>query len=514
MRQYEMFELEFEGDFPSGSEAVIDFSAEFAGKSEDGQTDVKVVKGFYDGNGSYKVRFYPSVAGIYKWKTFGIISAEGSQICEPARKTSHGIVRAVGTHFEHEDGTLFKPFGTTIYALNHQEQSLIDTTMNTLAENCFNKVRHCVFPKHYDFNHNDPEFYPFEKDENGNWDVHHPCFSFWNHFEQGIFQLAKMGIQTDLILFHAYDKWGFDRMSPEEDRVYLDYAIRRLAAIPEIWWSMANEYELCVHKSMEDWYVIEGFIAANDPYHHLLSNHNCMVPYDFSRENISHVCVQSTFVQNGDALIRKYGKPVINDECCYEGDLQHDWGSLSGFEMVHRIWALTAVGAYATHGEVFRSEDEVLWWAKGGTLKGQSPKRIAFLKQIVDEMDGVLTPWEVDPEVMMADYFSAMDPEKVKEIQKVQEFFAKYTTEADQTMNEIKGKEFMGRCEDRVFLKYLGHHCSSVTDIFLPEHLTYKVEVIDIWDMTRTEILAGVSGKIKAELPGKEGIAVLCTVMK
>ncbi len=73
-------------------------------------------------------------------------------------------------------------------------------------------------------------------------------------------------------------------MTMEENLIYLDYLLRRFAAIPQIWWSMANEYDLVMDRTMEDWYDIESFIVENDPYHHLLSNHNCFGFYDFSRE--------------------------------------------------------------------------------------------------------------------------------------------------------------------------------------------------------------------------------------
>ena len=63
----------------------------------------------------------------------------------------HGMVKAVGTHFEYEDGTYYYPFGTTIYALAHQSEELIDKTMATLRKSPFNKVRMCVFPKHYQY---------------------------------------------------------------------------------------------------------------------------------------------------------------------------------------------------------------------------------------------------------------------------------------------------------------------------------------------------------------------------
>ena len=38
----------------------------------------------------------------------------------------------------------------------------------------YRMLRYCVFPKHYDYNHNEPELFAFEKDGNGEWDVDHP----------------------------------------------------------------------------------------------------------------------------------------------------------------------------------------------------------------------------------------------------------------------------------------------------------------------------------------------------
>lgn len=158
MRQYEMFELQFQGEEPAGSQAVVDVTAEFSHTDADGKQTVKTVKGFYAGKGIYKVRFYPSEAGAYTWKVKGLVSGEGSEDCAPSDGSAKGIVKAVGTHFEYENGEVFKPFGTTIYAMNHQEEELRQTTFATLKTAPFNKVRHCVFPKHYDYNHNEPPY--------------------------------------------------------------------------------------------------------------------------------------------------------------------------------------------------------------------------------------------------------------------------------------------------------------------------------------------------------------------
>ena len=105
-----------------------------------------------------------------------------------------------------------------------------------------------------------------------------------------------------------------------------------------------------------------------DPYHHLLSNHNCLQPWDFSRPNITHVCYQTKCFYYVPELLEKYKKPVMIDECCYEGNLPMSWGNISAWEMVKRFWRVVSCGGYCTHGETFEDEKDVLWWARGGVL--------------------------------------------------------------------------------------------------------------------------------------------------
>ena len=86
------------------------------------------------------------------------------------KASTHRIVRAVDTHFEYEDGTIYYPFGTTVYALLYQETGVYEQTMNTLQNAPFNKIRFCIFPKHYEWNYNEPSFFPFERDGR-RWDT-------------------------------------------------------------------------------------------------------------------------------------------------------------------------------------------------------------------------------------------------------------------------------------------------------------------------------------------------------
>ncbi len=233
MRQYEMFELSFQGAQPEGSFADIDLEAVFRCRGEE-----KVVKGFYAGDGVYKVRFLPEKAGSYSWKVTGVAEQEGEALCESADESCHGMVGAEGMHFAYEDGTLFYPFGTTVYALMHQEDRLVAQTMESLKAAPFNKVRFCVFPKHYDFNHNEPPCFAFEKREDGSWDVDRPCFAFWERLE-GILAQLRMG---DELVDFCSSEFVYQGHCGEE--AYLTFYDRRTCAEDVLELPEAHKYRV------------------------------------------------------------------------------------------------------------------------------------------------------------------------------------------------------------------------------------------------------------------------------
>ena len=504
MKQFDMVELSFKGAKLEGSWAIIDLQATITNGE-----DTKTVKGFYDGDGVYKLRFMPEKTGTYTYKVSGCITAEGSVEVSPADGNSHGIVRADGTRFVYADGSAYHPFGTTVYALLHQPQALIDQTIDTLSKAPFNKIRLCTFPKFYDFNYNEPDHYAFEKDAHGNWDVHRPNMKYWAELERRMGQLKDLGIEVDLILFHPYDKWGFSTMSLEQDLVYLDYLLRRMSAMPNVWWSLANEYDL-TRKGYEHWYAIENFIASNDPYHHLLSNHNCLKTWDFSRENITHACIQTGQLHRTNWWLRQYGKPVMIDECCYEGNVPHGWGSISPQEMTSRFWKVTALGAYCTHGETYLDDNDVLWWAKGGVLKGESPKRIAFLREIIESLPGHL---ECDqPFLEKISQMSEAERAKMDLSDPSFRDFVEGFWRLGEDMAyfaEIEVPNYYGHIGDDYFLRYYDRRTCVKDFVDLPKDKTYTVEVIDTWGMTRTTIATKASGRFELKLPGKEFTAVL-----
>jgi hypothetical protein len=194
-----------------------------------------------------------------------------------------------------------------------------------------------------------------------------------------------------VILFHPYDDghWGFDRMPAAADDRYLRYVVARLGAYRNVWWSLANEFDFMKRKTDADWERFLTVVSEADPYRHLLSIHNGSRLFNHTDHRITHASIQngSAVADFGRAGLYRdpYRKPVVYDEVKYEGDFEQRWGNLSAEEMVHRFWQGTVAGTYVGHGETYRHPDDVVWWAKGGTLRGKSPERIAFLRKVLED---------------------------------------------------------------------------------------------------------------------------------
>lgn len=505
----QMAEIELTAPRPEADEARVNLWAEIV----HGVASVKV-QGFYAGDNTFKIRFYPVNSGEYRITVHGMIEEEFNIRVEPARSGSHGKVRTKGTAFQYDDGALFHPFGTTVYALISQTDELIEQTMRTLENAPFNKIRMCVFPKHYDFNHNEPQYYPFEKDKSGQWDPTRPLFTFWDALDRHIQRLNSLGIQVDLILFHPYDRWGFDGMGAEKDLIYLDYLLRRLSAYPNIWWSLANEYELC-RRTEQEWFDIEKFVATHDPYHHLLSCHNIFKIWDAGRQLTTHASIQFKGCYRLTEWIHKFNKPVMLDECSYEGNLQHFWGCITGKEMSRRFWRSVVSGAYCTHGETFYDDNDILWWAKGGTLKGESPARIAFCREIIESLPGHLegSPGLIARLLPLAELPMQQQAEALKQVPEEMLPLLRAFLSAGSDAREYAATEtsYEGHIGETVFLKFYDTRPIARDVLYLPNGRTYKIELLDTWNMTREIIAEGVSGTYIVQLPGREDMAVLCT---
>lgn len=479
-----VLEVRLEG--PSHGNPFVDVELDAEWTRPDGST-VRT-GGFYDGDGSYAIRALADAVGPWSFVTRSTARSldgiSGSASVTAPVEGSHGPVRVDGFHFRHADGTRHRPLGTTAYAWTHQPEALQKQTLATLAESPFTKIRMCVFPKSYLYNANEPSDFPFVGSLERGFDLERFDPAHFRRLEQRIARLGALGIQADLILFHAYDRWGFADLGPAVDDRYLRYVVRRLAAFENVWWSMANEYDLLWAKDESDWERLAAIVGEEDAFGHLNSIHNCRPFYDYSKPWITHVSVQRVDVyrtaENTDEWRTRWGKPVVIDECAYEGDIDQGWGNITGEEMTRRFWEGAVRGGYVGHGETYLPVDtggatdttatagddpEVLWWSKGGLLHGSSPDRIRFLDGLLAEApEGVWDPLVGDWDVPW------------------------------------------GGTEDHR-IGYFGFNRPRFRNVMLSEG-DWTIDVIDTWNMTVDRVPGIHRGTSRVELPGRQFMAL------
>jgi hypothetical protein len=197
-------------------------------------------------------------------------------------------------------------------------------------------------------------------------------------------------------------------------------------------------------------------VLASDPYGHLRSIHNGSVLYNHTQPWVTHASIQngSAVEDFGRAVLYRdvYRKPIVFDEVKYEGNLPQRWGNLSAQELVLRFWEGTIAGTYVGHGETYRDPRDIIWWAKGGVLHGESPARLAFLRKILEQAP----------------------PEGLEPIDKWQDC------------------PFAGK-RGRYYLGYFGRETPAAWPFMLNKTglvngMKFTVEVIDTWNMMITPV--------------------------
>jgi hypothetical protein len=352
-------------------------------------------RGFYDGDGVYRLRFMPDTQNQWRYETkanrWELTGKTGEFKVTTPSKGNHGPVRVHNTfHFAYADGTPFKQIGTTIYNWIDTPDELQEETLKTLAASPFNKARMLITqqPTPYQ-NKYAPPRWPFVGKPPHDWDFTRFNPEFFRHYERRIGQLRDLGIEADLILFNPYGRWGFEAMSAENDDRYVRYVVARFAAFRNVWWSLANEYDFVRTKTDADWDRLGTLVQECDPFNHLRSIHNGSQFYDHNKPWVTHVSIQNGVAVEtpGSAELYRdvYRKPVVYDEIEYEGDAKWRWADLSARDMVHRFWCGTAGGTYVGHGDYFNTLDEDTWTSFGGKISGQSVPRLAFLRKILEE---------------------------------------------------------------------------------------------------------------------------------
>lgn len=87
-------------------------------------------------------------------------------------------------------------------------------------------------------------------------------------------------------------------------------------------------------KTMADWDRFFKIVQETDPYQHLRSIHNCNQFYDYGKPWVTHCSIQNHHPEKVTEWCEFYKKPVVIDECSYEGNISHGWGNITSEELV------------------------------------------------------------------------------------------------------------------------------------------------------------------------------------
>jgi hypothetical protein len=473
IEQWGLYEIALKGPSSGNPFREVALSAQFTHEHRSVE-----VKGFYDGDGTYRIRFMPDMLGAWSYKTASsapeLNGHTGRFTCTPAQTGNHGpVTTAHQFHFEHGDGTPYFPFGTTTYAFFFASD---ENAANSLAgmTGRFNKTRACVLPKPLG---QGEQLLPFPTDgtpdatgKANDYTRFNP--EYFQRLERRLLQLQAAGIEADCILFHPYDAWGYKLMPNDADDFYLRYIVARLSAFRNVWWSIANEYDLVRAKTMSDWDRFFRIVQAEDPYSHLRSIHHSRVIYDHSKPWCTHASLQSYDFEKSAERRLAWNKPIIYDEIQYEGDVERRWGNLSAEEMTRRFWLATIYGSYASHGEVFISDDSgphahESSWSDAGRLRGDSAARIKFLHDLV----------------------------------------ARYT---DTGLNEFEGSYYLSAgTPNQLYLWYFDYHRPARYEFPLPNTANFEATLIDPFAMTEKKLQGTFNGKSRVDLPNRPYQAIV-----
>ncbi|MQY77685.1 MAG: DUF5060 domain-containing protein [Bacteroidetes bacterium] len=461
---WNIFDIELKG--PQNGNPFLDVS--LTASFTHGDSSI-TVNGFYDGDSTYRIRFMPHTEGLWSYVTSSnsavLDGVSGRFTVEASSAGNHGPIRVVDQyHFAYTDGKRFFPVGTTLYCW---ELERYDETLKTLKNANINKVRFMPFP------HSGNKFSPYNPWEGSvnKWDFDRPNPTFWRFMENAVKDLRDRGVQADFIFFHPYESggrqtWGLgpELMTATQRENYLKYAVARLSAYSNVWWSMANEYNL-INKDTSYWEPLAAVVADADPYGHMHSIHN--LPGDhypgWGNSWVTHISIQSSDVTDISSWREQYQKPVIDDEYQYEGNWG-PWGNLTGQEATRRIWIATIEGGYATHGESYKPYG--FFW-KGGTPQGHSFARVSWLSEELLNNEDKPLPGGLEAE--------------------------------DSTSAHV-GEDY--------YLYYYGNTITREKTYSMPEGIEYRVDVLDTWNMTVTEMDRTYSGTFTINWPSSNYVAV------
>ena len=387
------------------------FSAAVTGPAGRGLT----IPGFFDGDGTWKIRVSAAEPGNWTLVTHSTLAALDNQrltftcVANPSPNV-HGGLRVDPKHPRHfvfEDGSRFFLMGYEcdwLWALDMGSADLktIDPFLDKLSANGFNYVILNAYAHDTDWRKGktaDDDFGPpaMFAWEGSNDKPDHTRFNpaYWRHYDRVIDALYRRGMVAH-IMIKVYNKMvnGPANGSADDD-MYFRWLIARYSAYPNIHWDLSKE----ANNEKDLSYKIGrlNFIRQNDPYHRPLTVHDDRKTYDDGAYNdlLDYRSDQqhSKWHETELAHRRQREWPVVNVELGYEhgpmGPSDKTYNVVQPPEEVcRRAWEVCMAGGYSTYYYTYTAWDVI--------RPQDSPPGYAYFKNLRDFFE-TTAYWRLEP---------------------------------------------------------------------------------------------------------------------
>lgn len=295
------------------------------------------VKGFWDGENLYSIRFSPQLPGQWSYVTHsedsGLNGIQGTfEAISPTPKDLksnplyHGFLKSRGYGWQLSDGTPFLPVGETQWSFTEEFHTHEwEDWIRALKDRGYNTFLGCIWLTLY----NRAGILPFEGnpgDENLN-------VAFFQRLDQWVEYANRHGINMGLTIggFPDNSKWFTIFRTKEMNDRWFSYCVRRYAAY-NVRWVLYGEVDE-VNPPWATWEenaeAMARLVREEDPYDHPVGSHHRYIDRATARSPyVDFLCIQSNRNSFGRMNAeyqylttqdyRQFGKPLMFEEYWYE----------------------------------------------------------------------------------------------------------------------------------------------------------------------------------------------------
>ena len=306
------------------------------------------VPAFYDGDGTWKVRFRPRREGVWRGKTSSDVAGlDGIELgpveCVPNENAlvhgQMGIDPERPRRFIFDDGSPCVPLGFEcdwLFALRQSKPDSFRESVDLIAERGFNYLVTNVYAPTLGFSGSraewvfaPPDIYIFGGD-NDSPDHSRLNVAFFRGYDGLMAYLFEKGIVAHVMIQvqNKHVRWPARRSA--EDDLYWRYVVSRYAAFPNVVWDVGKESYNLLKETGSHEYTIDRIrlIRETDPYGHLVTVHDSEGDSagrdsaaddecDFVADQV-HLGEARAYHREAASRFRSGSKPYMNIEYGYE----------------------------------------------------------------------------------------------------------------------------------------------------------------------------------------------------